>query len=133
MSRIKATVKNIKNFDNLNLVEFDCNGLHLTMISLEIDDTIKLETKVILNIKSTALMLAKSYEGFIGTTNKFHVTITNIDKGALLCCVQCSYFNNTFETIITKDVYENMQLKLGDSAQIFIKESDISIAEVLDV
>ena len=64
-------------------------------------------------------------------TNKFFATITEINKGKLLCSVKFDFKGISLESIITNRAIENMHLKLNDTVVLFIKESDIFVKEVL--
>ncbi len=132
MSSISATVTNIENCDSLHIVKFDCNGQTLSMMSLELDDKIKVGTKVKLVVKPTHIAIAKNFSGEVSYSNKLETTIINIENGQLLSSVKLDFVDTTLESIITVNSSKKMDLKVGDKVIAFIKASELSIGEVID-
>jgi molybdopterin-binding protein len=132
MSNIIATVSNIQSCDSLNIVKFDFNGLALSMMSLELNEKIKVGTKVQLTCKSSHIAIAKNFSGEVSYSNKLDSKIISIDNGELLSCVQVQIFDTILESIITVNSSLKMGLKVGDNVTVFIKASELSILEVLN-
>ena len=57
MSQIIATIKDIRNVDNLNIVEFGFYNHTLKMVSLNLNKEITLNKKVELSIKPTNILM----------------------------------------------------------------------------
>ena len=124
---MKAIVKDIKTNGSLNIVTFDFNGIDLKMVSLELPDDIKKNSFVNLNIKSTAITIAKNLTGDISISNKLFATIIDIQKGELLCSVKLKLFDIVLEALITIDSLHKLDLKIEQDVMLLIKATDISI------
>lgn len=131
MSQIIATVTSIENCDSLHIVKFDFHGQTLSMMSLEIDTNIKINTKVKLTVKPTNIAIGKNFRGEISHSNQLISIIKDIKNGQLLSSVQLYIVDTTLESIITCQSSKNLNLKVGDTVTAYIKANDLSIAEVL--
>jgi molybdopterin-binding protein len=132
MSKLLAKITQIQNVDNLNIVNFDFYGTKLSMMSLELNNNVVVGAKVILNIKSTSITIAKDFTGELSVSNRLKANIEAIEVGQLLCNIKLSIANTIFETIITKDTLKRLDLKISECVDIFIKASELSISEVID-
>lgn len=132
MSNLVATVSKIKNCDSLHIVSFDCFGESLSMMSLDINDNIKIGTKVKLVVKSSHIAIAKEFVGEVSYSNRLKTTISSIENGELLSSIKLKYFDTILESIITVNSSKRMNLKVGDSVIAFVKASELSIGEVID-
>lgn len=130
---IKATIKNIQSQKSIHIVEFDFNGVTLKMMSLELSNRIKIGTKVSLSIKSTQITIAKNITGMLSCSNKIHAKINHVDNGDLLSCILLDINGVLLESIITASASKQMVLQKDDEVHVFIKASEISILEILDV
>ena len=132
MSQLVATIKKINSVDNLNIVEFDFNGLTLKMMSLDLNDDVKIGKKVELSVKPSNISIAKNLIGEISLSNQIVATIENLENGQLLSSISLKVHNTILESIITVDSSKRMNLQIGESVTILIKASNLSIAEVLN-
>lgn len=132
MSQLVATIKKINSVDNLNIVEFDFDGITLKMMSLDLDKEIQINKKVKLSVKSSNVIIAKNLLGEISLSNQLVATIQSIENGELLSSVILKVNKTTFESLITVDSSKRMNLQVGEEVQILIKASNLSIGEVLD-
>ncbi len=132
MSQLIATIKKINSVDNLNIVEFDFDGLTLKMMSLDLNNDLQIGTKVRLSVKPTSISIAKNLIGEISLSNQIVATIKSIENGQLLCSLLLAVNNTILESIITVDSSKRMNLKENDIVTILIKASDLSIGEVLN-
>ncbi|WP_428023281.1 TOBE domain-containing protein [Arcobacter sp.] len=132
MNKIEAIISQINNIDNLNIVQFDFSGTTLKMMSLDLNEKIKVGQKVILVAKATNILLAKGFEGMISFSNQIKAKIEDIENGKLLSRITLMSNNSYFQSIITLDSSLRMNLKKDDEITILIKASDISIEEVLN-
>ncbi|WP_375725128.1 TOBE domain-containing protein [Arcobacter sp. KX21116] len=133
MNKIEAIVSQIDSIDNLNIVQFDFSGIKLKMMSLDLNERIKIGQKVILVAKATNIILARDFEGMISFSNQINGKIESIEEGKLLCSVTIKAKNSYFQSIITQASAKKMNLKKDDEINIFIKASDLSIEEVINV
>lgn len=131
MSPIVATVTFIENLEQLNIVEFDFQGIKLKMMSLDLNKEIQVGKKVVLSIKPTNIALAKNLTGDLSFSNQIVATIDSIDNGTLLSSVVLKTKEILFESIITLSSVKRMNLVVNDEVKMLIKASDLSILEVL--
>ncbi len=132
MSNFIATIKKINSVDNLNIVEFDFNGITLKMMSLDLNDDVQIGKKVRLLVKPTNISLAKNLVGEISLSNQIVATIQSLENGQLLTSVILEINDTIFESIITVDSSKRMNLQIGERVTILIKASNLSIGEVLN-
>ena len=129
MNKLRAKVTNIKNVDNLNLVNFDYNGFNLAMVSLELANNIKIGTVVSLSIKSTQITISKEVSKNISYSNQIKDKIKHVDNGKILSSIT---FISGLESIITLNSSKKMNLQNNEEVLLFIKETELSILEVLN-
>ena len=129
MNKLRAKVTNIKNVDNLNLVNFDYNGFNLAMVSLELANNIKIGTIVSLSIKSTQITISKEVSKNISYSNQIKDKIKHVDNGEILSSIT---FISGLESIITLNSSKKMNLQNNEEVLLYIKETELSILEVLN-
>ena len=132
MSQLVATIKKINSVDNLNIVEFDFNGLTLKMMSLDLNDDVKIGKKVELSVKPSNISIAKNLIGEISLSNQIVATIQSLENGQLLTSVILKINDTLLESIITVDSSKRMNLQIGEVVTILIKASNLSIEEVIN-
>ena len=132
MSQFVATIKEIQSIDNLNIVKFDFCGLTLKMMSLDLNDDVKIGKKVKLSVKPSNISIAKNLSGEISLSNKIVATIQSLENGQLLTSVILKINDTILESIITVDSSKRMNLQIGEVVTILIKASNLSIEEVIN-
>ena len=132
MSQIIATIKNIRNVDSLNIVEFGFFNHTLKMVSLNLSKQISINKKVKLSIKPTNILIAKKFEGEISISNQLKAKIVKVENGELLSSILLKVEDTILESIITVDSSKNMNLVEDEEVLILIKASDVFIHEVID-
>lgn len=131
MNELKAIVKNIEQVDDLNLVEFDFNGTILTMMSLHLNNVF-VDSKVLLSVNSSHVMLAKSYDKNISVSNAIDSKIIDIQVGKLLTAIKVSTGENVISSITTTKLAKKLDFNINDNVTVLIKASQLAIKEVLD-
>ena len=132
MSKFIATIKKIQSIDHLNIVEFDFCGLTLKMMSLDLNDDVKIGKKVELSVKPSNISIAKNLIGEISLSNQIVATIQSLENGQLLTSVILKINDTILESIITVDSSKRMNLQIGEVVTILIKASNLSIEEVIN-
>lgn len=132
MSQIIATIKNIRNVDSLNIVEFGFYKHTLKMVSLNLNKQIAINKKVKLSIKPTNILIAKNLQGEISISNQLKAKIVKVENGELLSSILLKVEDTILESIITVDSSKNMNLVEDEEVLILIKASDLFIQEVID-
>ena len=129
---IKAKIKSIENVDSLNIVKFDFYDTTLTMMSLDLNDEIKVGKTVKLAVKPTQIAIAKNFNGELSYSNQLKSTIISIENGQLLSSIKLKYFDTTIESIITASSSKRMALHVEDEVTVLIKANELSISEICD-
>lgn len=132
MSQIIAKVSQIQKEQNLHIVKFDFEGTALKMMSLDLNDKIKIGTKVALNIKPTHMALARDFSGEVSYSNKIQAKVIKVDNGKLLSSIELQVHDVVLESVITSDSSKRMNIKIDDELTILVKASELSISKVLD-
>lgn len=132
MSQIIAKVSQIQKEQNLHIVKFDFEGTALKMMSLDLNDKIKIGTKVALNIKPTHMALARDFSGEVSYSNKIQAKVIKVDNGKLLSSIELQVHDVVLESVITSDSSKRMNIKTDDELTILVKASELSISKVLD-
>lgn len=131
MNKIPATVTQIENVDSLHIVSFDFHGEVLKMMSLELNN-IEVGTRVNLLIKPTHVGIGKNVQGKTSFSNALRGNLVDMERGKLLANIKLKVYDILLESIITMESFRDMDLQLTDELTIFIKSSDIAIAEVIE-
>lgn len=133
MNKILATVTNIQTKENLNIVKFDFQGTPLSMMSLDLDN-LNEQSRVYLTVKPSNIAIAKNFTGEVSYSNQLQGKISSIENGELLSSIKVQIADElSIESIITYNSSKRMNLQTGDLITLFIKASELSILEVLDV
>ncbi len=133
MNQIAAVIANIEQKGSLALIEFDFLQEKLTMVTLDIDETLCAGQEVILEINPSQVAVAKNYNGDLSYSNQIDAKIESIDPGAILCTLILELQDGSkIEAIITAKSAINMSLNKGDEIKAILKASQISLGEVLD-
>ncbi len=130
MNELYAKVSKIQSVENLNIVNFDFNGINLAMMSLGLSN-INLGSKVILSVNASSIAIAKDLQGLLSYSNQLNCTIVAIDMGELLCSLELQISNCTINSLITASSAKRLDLKINDKITALIKASELSIKEVL--
>ncbi len=132
MSHLIATVSQIQRCDTLHVVKFNFKNQTLSMMSLELDEKIKIGTKVKLVVKPSHIAIAKNFSGDVSYSNQLSSTILSVENGELLSSIRVESHGSIIESIITLNSSIKMNLQVGDNVTAFIKASELSIGEILD-
>ena len=131
MNQIEATITDISSCENINVVSFKTANHTMKMMSLELNSSLHIGSKVILNTKATHISLAKNLSGNLSISNQLHVKIKKVNNGEVLSSIKFDFEGVLFESIITKSSSISMKLKEDDEITALIKSSELSIVEIL--
>jgi len=131
MSKITAQIEDIQSVENLNIVTFVSNDIKLEMMSLELNEKIKIGTKVLLSVKPTAVAIGKNFSGELSYSNQIKCKISSLEVGELLCSLQMNFNAFTLESIITTASQKRMNLQVNDEVTALIKSSELAIERIL--
>jgi molybdopterin-binding protein len=127
VNQLKATIRQIENIDNLNLLTLSCGKQHIRILTLELNPNLKVGSVVTLSVKSTDIAIAKNCNGILSYTNQLKAKITHLNNGKLLSSVRVDIEGFGLESIIMLDSSLKMGLRVSDEVVILIQGSDISI------
>lgn len=127
MSRIQAQVTAAESFEGITLLSCAYKSVRLDVIVL--DNSVDIGDEVYLNIKSTAITLAKDVTTVTSDSNRFSSRISHLEEGKLFCTV---HLDDELEAIVCTQALQNMNLGLGDEVIVMIKATDISIMKRYD-
>ena len=127
MNQFKATVKTINQVENLHLVTFKLGGQTLKMVSLELNESLKVNSTVKLNVKSTHISIAKNLKGQLSHANQLEGKITAVNNGQLLSSIQLIVEGFELESLITLEASLAMKLNVNDDILVLIKGSEVSV------
>jgi len=130
MNKIVATITKIEKLESLHIVSFSFSTYTLQMMSLDLNDDIKIGQKVVLGVKPTNVSFAKNLEGKISISNQLRAKIKGINKGKLLSSAIFETNYTLLESVFTTKSLKELNLQLYDEFTILIKASDLSILEV---
>jgi len=131
MNRFNATVTRIQTKENLHVVNFEFTSHKLSMMSLDLDEALKVSSLVELSVKPTHIAIAKEFIGVVSYSNQLDAKIVEIENGELLSNIKLSVSDVNFESVITKNSSTRMNLEVGDMVKIFIKASELSISKII--
>ncbi len=131
MNRFISKITEIESVENLNIVKFDFLGQKLSMMSLELNENLRVGSLVVLSTKPTLIAIAKEFNGEVSYSNQIDAKIVKVTNAQLLSSIKLSISDTLCESIITKDSSIRMNLEVGDSVTLFIKASELSIREIL--
>jgi len=133
MNVLKAIISDIQKVDNLHIVRFDCEGVSLEMMSLELSDNTKIHSHVHVAIKPTHIALAKNIDAAILThPNQLKAEVISYEHGELLSSITLHVKSQKLEVILTKASAVKLDLHVEDNVIALINASELSIVEVLD-
>jgi len=132
MNRFSAVISEITSFESIHMVRFSFEGESLTMISFELPKQVREGLLVKLCVKPSHIALAKEFSGSVSFSNLIKAKIEKIEEGKIACSVICSKGGVLFQSIITQNSKERMNLALGDEVALMIKASELSIVEMSD-
>jgi len=127
MNQFRATVKTIDQVENLHLVTFALGKQTVKMVSLELNESLKVNSTIKLNLKSTQLSIAKNITGQLSHANQLEGKITAVNNGQLLSNIQLMVEGFELESLITLEASLAMKLSVGDDVLVLIKGSEVSI------
>ena len=127
MNQLKGTITNIKSIDKLYFLSLIIKEQKISILSLEINNNIKIGDIVYLLIKSTNISLSKNLPQNISIINKLKANIVDINNGDILTSVKLNIDGFHLESIITTQAYLDMNLNIKDEVIALIKGSEIAI------
>ena len=131
MNQFRATVKKIENVNNLHLVSFDVGHQIVKMLSLELNELFKVDSDVLLSVKSTNIAIAKDFIGLLSYENQLDATILNVENGKLLSSVELEIEGFKIEAIIPLNASLKMNLQKANKVIALIRETEVSLLKTL--
>lgn len=131
MNHIIASLQNIEVCDTLHRLSFTCNDTTLHMLSLGLSTTPQPEQQVKLSYKPTKITLCKERLQQTSLGNQLICKVTNFQQGNLVTLVDLEFASQSLEAVVASQMFEKMNLHIGESVIACINESDLALAEVI--
>jgi len=131
LNKLIASISDIQSVENLNIVNFNFNNQTLSMVSLDLDNEIKIGTIVELSAKSTHIAIAKEFSGELSYSNQIKASIVEVNNGQLLSSIKAIGEDTLLESVITSASSSKMNLKNGDKITLLIKSTELFISKVI--
>jgi molybdate transport system regulatory protein len=131
MNQIPATVVSIQRHDNLTIVACDAFGIRLQMVALNLEAMVSIQSRVLLGMNATNLLLAKEPTGDLSIPNRMPCRITHVVRGELLCRIGLDFQGIALESLIMAESANAMSLHPDTSIFGLINPNELSIIEVL--
>lgn len=132
MNKLNAVVTQIEGEQNLHIITFDCAGIHLKMMGLDLPKGLHVNAQVILGIKPSHVAIAKNLKGELSYSNQLPATIVEIENGTLLSSILLHVKENAMQSFITRSSALRMNLQVNDPVTLLVKASELFVLEVLD-
>ncbi|WKW17700.1 hypothetical protein IXZ25_01880 [Campylobacter fetus subsp. fetus] len=97
------------------------------MLGLELQDDIKIGSKVLLGFKNSDIALSSHKQ--ISTRNNFCVSITNINAGEIISTINLNSNGFIFETVLSSNLIN--EFKIGEEIWACLNETSLYISEIL--
>ncbi len=131
MNTFVAKVTNITKCDSLHIVKFSCNGIEMSMMSLELNEDIKISTFVKLVVKPTHISISKNFDLKTTHENIFKVRVSKVENGELLSSIGLIFGESILEAIVTFESSQRLNFQDGDEVMALIQASELSILEIV--
>ena len=132
MNTLPAEIISVKVHGNLSLVELQLEGTNFKSIVIETPATasyLKKGNTINVLFKETEVIIGKGNNQAISLRNLLVCTITNIEKGVLLCRLSLMFKGHSIVSIITTNAVEQLDLKEGEQITAMIKTNEIMLLE----
>jgi len=129
MNLAQATIIRIESVDSINLVDFKISDQQMQMVSLELESSLVVGSRVTIACKSTNIVIAHKRYTSHTIVNQIDIEILQVNDGRLLSSVIFDFEGNRWEAIVTRDSLSRLNLKEGDRAIAMLNVSELSIVE----
>lgn len=132
MNRLNGIIRAIAHNDTLSLVDVEAVGLVFSATLLETPMTagyLRIGTKVTLLFKETEVSLARDLTGEISIRNRFGVTVTAIEPGAILSAVRLDCAGLALTSVITTRAVQRLNIRAGDRLEALVKANEMALME----
>lgn len=126
---IRAEISSIVSSDDVNIYEFNADGLRLSMLGLENSGGLKVGDRINLAFKSSDVIIALKKLENCSLTNEIRAKISNLIKGKITTIVQLKATNFEFESIISTNSCLRLNLKQNDEIYAYIKATSLYISD----
>lgn len=132
MNTLSGKVKEVQNHGNLSLVKVTVANVDLTSIVIETPDSVdylREGTSVKVMFKETEVIMSKKMGPEISLQNQIPVTISEINRGALLSELTLDFEGQSLRSVITSRAVEQLDLKPGVEVVAMIKTNEVMLAK----
>jgi len=127
MNKIDAEITAIESYENITIVLFEAEGTPLSMMSLGVDGSMRVGSRVVVGVKSTNVAIAREPLGSVSIANQLPVQLSSIEEGKLLSRLTLLFKGHTLESVITTRSLKRMALEVNETLIALVKSSELSI------
>lgn len=124
---ISAQISAINSKDGVTVFKFQSGNLSLKMLGLENLQGLKTGDAVKLNFKSSDVVIAAAPLQNCSLTNEIKANITNFYKGEIVSVLHLDAGEFEFESIISTDSFERLNLAQNMQIYAYIKATSLHI------
>lgn len=130
MNRLKAVITSQRHHGGLGSIETLCGNKAFKLLVFEKQKNRENGDSVYLIIKESEIAVSKTNQNDISISNRIESTITNLNKGEILCEIELEFDGHKLVSIITIESAERLDLKIGDKVYAMIKANEIYLEDV---
>lgn len=131
MNTSQGIITDIRQTGIFHILDLDVNNVKIKVFTLQLNECFQVGGEVELLFKETAPLLVKGDENaMVSAANNISAKVRNIINGELFAEVELESSIGVFSSLLTMDVINSFDLKIGDDLKAFIKASDISIGRI---
>jgi len=130
MNTISATVINMKSVDGVTSLTLKSKSDILEVISLDIRSDIELGSRMVLGVEASHIALAKKISQEMSIVNRLQCSVVKIIKGELMWRVILEYHSSIFESIVSVNAAQKMNIEIGDVLFALVASSEFLVLEV---
>lgn len=131
MNQLKGIIVAVQHNNHMSLVDVEIGADMFTATLLETPETapyLKAGEWITLLFKETEVSLAKGLSGAISLRNRFPVTVSHIERGALLSAVRLDYRGESLLSIITTRGVDRLELAVDDEVEALVKANEMVLS-----
>ena len=135
MNQFNAVIKSIETEEQISLVVAQAAGISFYTLVLDNRDTagyLQEGKAVVLVFKESAVSIAKNGQGQFSIRNRIACTVSKIQAGSVLATVSLDCKGHIITSVITAPAINELNLQPGDSVELFIKSTDISLMQTAE-
>lgn len=132
MNILQGTITKTQTSGSVSIVNIEVQGHSISSIVLETPTTssyLKIGASVQVLFKETEVVIGIGNFNNISLQNKFHGTITQLDKGEVLSTLAVSTTVGTIHSMITTNSVNQLNLSIATQVMVMVKSNEIMLSK----